>query len=99
MHNENWIRVLTSLGHSSLPKERESVINAIKVFGIKRPPYECLASLLEDHSRRIDATTDHFVYVHRKSWAVLRKSNSCDNRSNNVHCPHMGQVGHNDETT
>lgn len=99
MQNENRSRVPTSLGNSSLPKERESVINAIKVSGIKRPPSECLASLPEDHSRRIDATTGHFVYVRRKSEAVLRKSNTCDKRSNNAHCPHMGQLGHNEETT
>ncbi|RVW48384.1 Zinc finger protein ZAT3 [Vitis vinifera] len=52
----------------SLPKERESVINAIEVSGIKRPPSECLVSLPEDHSRRIDATTGHFVGMKSQHW-------------------------------
>ncbi|KAL6321485.1 hypothetical protein AAG906_018454 [Vitis piasezkii] len=43
------------LGNSSLPKEREPVIDADKLSVTNISPSGCLANLLEDHSGRIDA--------------------------------------------
>ena len=38
-------------------KMREFILDAIKLFNTKRPSTECLASLFEDHSCRIDVLT------------------------------------------
>ena len=99
MQNANSIRGPKSLGNSSSPKVRKPAIDGINVSDVKRQSSEYFASLPADHSRRIDLTTGHFVYVRRKSEAAVSKSHTCDNQSNNAHCPHMGQLVHNEETT
>ena len=43
------------LGNSSLPKEREPVIDAAKLSVTNISPSGCLENLLEDHFGRIDA--------------------------------------------
>ena len=55
MQNGNQIMVREPLGNSSLPKEREPIIDVAKLSVTKISPSGCLANLLEDHSGRIDA--------------------------------------------
>ncbi|XP_058098534.1 uncharacterized protein LOC131243308 [Magnolia sinica] len=91
LQNENRNITAKQPGNSPLPKEREPLMDAVKVCGSKRPQSDCLASSTFDQPPCNNGANGQLVYIRRKAEQELGKMNASN--MENIGSPQSGKFG------
>jgi len=92
LQNDNKIMVPTSVGSSSLLKDKDPGTESNRVSGTKRPFSDQPVNQNLQQSPGNNAANGHLVYVRRKSEAEIGKGTAFENPSVNAYCSHSKQL-------
>jgi len=92
LQNDNKSMVPTSVGSSSILKDKDPGTDSTRVSGTKRPSSDFPVNQNLQQSPGNNAANGHLVYVRRKSEAELGKGTAFENPSISAYCSHSKQL-------
>lgn len=98
LQNDNKIMALTSVGSSSVLKDKDPDTDSNRISGTKRPLSDYPVNHHLQQSPGNSTANGHLVYVRRKSEAELGKCAAFENPTNNAFCQPPRQLCSEEET-